>query len=121
MKKVKWLVLMVVVVALFATSGCMSLKNDIKSRGGLLGSHSGDYVVLSQSGGLIMDCWLLQNVYVESVSESDGWRFVDDSDNSIYIGGDVKVIRCEENSDLFNKYYEYHMEFESSTYREKFN
>jgi len=117
----KRVVMLVVLVMLVFTSGCMSFKNDIKSRGGFLGSHAGDYVVLSQSGGLIMDCWLLKDVYVESVSESDGWRFVDDNDNSIYIGGDVKVIRCEKRSKLFDKYHEYHMEFEPYTYRETFN
>ena len=120
--KVRKVALMVfLIIGMLSFSGCMSWKNDMKARGGFLGEHSGDYVVVSQSGGEIMDCWILDNVYVESVASSDGWRFVDEEDNTIYIGGDVKVIRLDSSSDIRDKYFEYHMEFEEYTYRQKFN
>lgn len=66
-------VLCLLCLPLFA--GCAGCQNDIAARGGLLGEYKGPYVVISQSGGEIMDCWVLQNAYVQSESGSDGWRF----------------------------------------------
>lgn len=117
----RWISLIAVVfcVSVFTIAGCASWKNDIAARGGLVGSHEGDYVVISQSGGDIMDCWVLEDVFVSSEENSDGWRFQDEDGNVIFIGGDTKVIRCKNKSELAS-YHEYHMEFESQTYREKF-
>lgn len=101
-------------------SGCAGCRNDIAARGGLVGSYTGDYIVISQSGGQIMDVWKLKNVYVQSETNSDGWRFLDDRGNSIFVGGDIKIIRVKEKG-LFDKYHEYHMEHENQTYRDKHN
>lgn len=102
-----------------AFAGCASTWNDIGARGGLIGSYEGSFVVISQSGGLVMDCWVLTDSYVESEENSDGWRFIDNDGNVVHIGGDSKVVRLDDEEDLKN-YIEYHMEEESVTYREKF-
>lgn len=67
-----------------------------------------------------MDCWILTNVYVEREKDSDGWRFLDQQGNMVFIAGDVKVIRVNDESTPA-KYHEYHYELEAQTYREKFN
>ncbi len=104
------------------SSGCQSCWNDISARGGIVGTYEGDYIAISQSGGLIMDVYKLDGVYVESEASSDGWRFRDNEDNVIRLGGDVKLIRIDNgNSQLWDRYHEYHMEFESQTYREMYN
>lgn len=118
MKKFLYLCLFMCYLPCF--TGCSGCLNDIRARGGLVGEWSGDFIVVSQSGGEIMDCWKLRDRYVQSVSESDGWRFTDNDGDLIYIGGDVKVIRCRSDGD-FDQYHEYHMEFENQSYREKFN
>lgn len=101
-------------------TGCAGCMNDIRSRGSILGSTTGDYIVISQSGGLIMDCWKLNDVYVQNEENSDGWLFTDDDGNVVRISGDCKVIRISDMDDMDN-WHEYHMESESMTYREKFN
>lgn len=121
MKKilVYWPLIVFVPLVLVTMQGCAGCRNDIASRGGLVGSYAGDYIVISQSGGLIMDCWKLTDVYVESVSGSDGWRFKKTNGDVVFIGGDAKIVRVEDKSTM-DKYHEYHMEFEDLTYREKF-
>jgi len=106
-------------LCLVPMTGCAGCRNDIKARGGLLGEYEGDYIVISQSGGLIMDCYVLKNVYVQSETNSDGWKFTDEYGNLTRIGGDTKVIRIQDAEEL-DKWHEYHMEFETMTYREKF-
>jgi len=116
MKKLLMLSMLLMVVSMVS---CANLQNQAKSDGGYFTSSTEDYIVISQSGGLIMDVWKLKDVKVSSPQSSDGWLFVDQYDNSINIGGDAKTIRrC---SGLWDKYHEYHMEFETQTYREKFN
>ncbi|MBT3298281.1 hypothetical protein HN385_05125 [archaeon] len=109
-------------VGVSQTMGCASTCNDIERRGGLVGTYTSDYVVISQSGGLIMDVYKLNDVYVESETGSDGWRFVDNKGYPTFIGGDTKTIRVDDlNRDVWGKYHEYHMEFESETYRDLYN
>lgn len=100
--------------------GCAGCYNDISASGGILGEYSGAYVVISQSGGEIMDCWKMDNVYVQNESNSDGWLFVDNDGNVIRISGDCKVIRINKRSEM-DKWHEYHMEFESETYRDLYS
>jgi len=106
--------LLILALCLFA--GCASWRNDIAADGGLLGTYAGNYVVISESGGVIMDVWVLKDVFVESEDDSDGWRFVDDGGNVVFIGGDVKVLRINDESSLLN-YHEYHRELENLDYR----
>jgi len=83
------------------------------------GGIEGDYIVISQSGGKIMDVWKLKNAMCQSSEGSDGWLFRNSAGNPVNIGGDVKVIRMVElDADLWNSYHEYHMELESAAYRE---
>ena len=110
------------VIMIMLTVGCADTWNKADAQGGLLISKKADYIVLSQSGGIIMDVWKLQDTFVSSPSGSDGWIFRSKNGNSIMVGGDAKVIRVNgSNSDLWSKYNEYHMEFETETYREKYN
>ena len=116
MKKIN---LMVLVCFMFV--GCADWSNKAKNQGGYFTSHRSDYIVISQSGGLIMDVWKLRNVFVSSPNGSDGWVFTDIDGNSITTGGDCKNIRLNGNGAIWEKYHEYHMEFESMTYTEKHN
>ena len=101
-------------------TGCASCNNEIKMKGGIIGEYAADYIVMNQSGGDTLDVWKLKNCYVEQ--HGAGWRFVDGSGNAVFLGGDVKVIRMNnENAGEWDKYHEYHWEFESQTYRQKFN
>jgi hypothetical protein len=105
----------------FLTSGCASLRNKWAANGSIFTETRGDYIAISQSGGEIMDCWILEEMFVESENRSDGWRFIDNDGNVIHVGGDAKVIRIGKgNRALMQKYNEYHMEFEDETYRQKF-
>lgn len=94
----------------------LSWRNDIAPKGSLFTEYRSDYVVISESGGVIMDVWVLEDVYVESEKGSDGWRFIDNDGNPTNIGGDAKVIRIENKSEL-SKYREYHIELETLPYR----
>lgn len=105
------------IVVLFMFVGCAKLENQIAAQGGFFGSYPADYIVRNDSGGKIMDVWVLKNVIVQSEEHSDGWLFRDNEGRPIHLGGDVKVIRCSNSSDL-EKYHEYHCEFESKSYQE---
>ncbi len=102
------------------SSGCASFRNNWAANGSLFTTTRGDYIVISQSGGLIMDVWKLTDVFVESEGDSDGWRFINEGGNVKFIGGDVNVTRVNEKG-LMDKYHEYHMEFETQSYRDKFD
>lgn len=115
----KRLGLLFALLIILPTVGCASWWNDVSARGGLIGTYRGDYVVISQSGGEVMDCWVLRDVFIESEKESDGWRFIDNNGNVTFVGGDTKVMRVDDSTTL-SKYHEYHMEFETQSYREKF-
>ena len=98
-------------------------RNKWASEGGFLasvtGGIEGDYIIISQSGGKIMDVWKLRDAMCQSPEGSDGWLFRDNQNNPINIGGDVKVIRLAKfDADVWNNYHEYHMEFEAVTYRQ---
>ena len=103
----------VLVISLLSLAGCADTCNKAKNQGGLLTSSTADYVVIKQSGGQITDVYKLNDVIVSSPEASDGWIFQDQNGNSVNMGGDVKAIRFNnKNNDLWNKYHEYHMEFE---------
>lgn len=103
----------------FSFTGCASFWNDIDAGKSMFGSYRGDYVVVNATGGVIADVWVLENVLVESEDGSDGWRFKDNDNNMIHLGGDSKVMRIDNKATL-RLYREYHMEFETQTYQEKF-
>lgn len=112
--------LLMLIVILFMLTSCASWRNQRAAKGSFLTTTEGDYIVVSQSGGEVMDVWKLESVFVEEVAGSDGWLFRDSDNNSTYIGGDAKVIRLNgDNRDqLWDCYHEYHMEFETRPYRE---
>jgi hypothetical protein len=120
----KMFTLFALLITVLTITSCSKMRNRWKSEGGFFASMAGgtmeDYVVISQSGGEIMDCWKLKNVMVQSPETSDGWLFIDADGNSVYVGGDVKIIRCMGRV-VFEDYHEYHMENESLSYRKKFS
>lgn len=118
----KHLLTLLVVIILFGFTGCAKFWDQADAQGGLFISTKAPYIVISQSGGEIMDVYKLEHAIIQSCEDSDGWLFKDQDSNPIFLGGDVKTIRLKSiNSDVWNMYHEYHMEFEVLTYREKYN
>jgi hypothetical protein len=112
-------VILSIFTILVLTNGCAGTCQRIKANGSLVGSTNGDWIVVKQSGGRITDVFLLENVMVQSEQGSDGWLFLDQNGNPTHIGGDMKAIRVTtRKSEIFAKYHEYHMEFETKTYGE---
>ena len=110
------------IIAATSLTGCARFKDSWSSRGSLIGSTKAPYIVVNESGGEIVDVYKLDNAIVQSPNGSDGWLFLDKTDSPVYIGGDVKTIRLKSTSDeRWDKYHEYHAEFESKTYRELYN
>lgn len=99
--------------------GCEGWRNSVAARGGVVGSYAGNYVVINYAGNTICDVWVLRGVYCQSEQNSDGWMFRDEQGNVVRLGGDVKVMRLERPEDLA-KWHEYHAEFETKTYQQKF-
>ena len=52
---------------------------------------------------------------VESEKDSDGWLFIDNDGNPVNVGGDAKVIRITNKSQLKN-YREFHIEIDGGIY-----
>jgi hypothetical protein len=108
-----------VVMSMF--SGCARFMNKVGSDGSLIGSTTGDWIVVKQSGGVITDVWKLENQFVQSEEGSDGWLFTDQNGNPVHVGGDMKAIRVKRNKDeIFNSYIEYHMEHDDLSYIERY-
>ena len=98
---------------------CARWQNSVDRDGSILGTTKAPYVVVKQSGGRITDVYKLEKAYIQSEDHSDGWLYTDQGSRPIHIGGDMKSIRFGSTSDtLWNKYHEYHMEFESKSYQE---
>jgi|TARA_Y100000310_G_scaffold130972_1_gene130147 hypothetical protein len=117
MKKI--ILLLVIMVTL---SGCAKTWDAADANGGLFTSSKAPYIIVNQSGGIIMDVYKLNNAVVQSPTGSDGWLVKDNDGAPIYLGGDVKTIRLKTIHDKrWKKYHEYHMEFEKKTYREVYN
>jgi len=115
-------VLLFVLSLLLLFVGCAKFWDSADARGGVLFSSKAPYIVISQSGGVIVDVYKLSNAIVQSCEGSDGWLFLDQTDHPVFLGGDVKTIRLKSvNSNVWKMYHEYHMENESLTYREKYN
>ena len=109
------------VVGIALLSSCARLTNRIKSDGQLIGSTKASWVVVKQSGGVITDVWKLDEEFVQSEPNSDGWLFVDKRNNPVHVGGDMKAVRLNHDAqDVLNSYIEYHMEFDSLTYQQRY-
>jgi hypothetical protein len=108
-------------VMMLAFSSCASTCQRMKANGAVVGSISGDWIVIKQSGGKITDVFKLENIMVQSEGQSDGWLFIDRDGNPVHIGGDMKAIRVTNNKKaVFDSYIEYHMEHDSLTYQDKY-
>jgi hypothetical protein len=84
------------------------------------GSINSDWIVIKQSSGRITDIYLLEDTRVKLEQNRDSWLFVDQDGNLVHINNSMKAIKVEPHnkSKMFNKYHEYHMEFETKTYEE---
>jgi hypothetical protein len=112
--------LMAIFAVVVMMSGCAGTCQRMKANGSLVGTTTGDWVVIKQSGGHITDVYLLDNVFVQSEQGSDGWLFIDQDGNPVHIGGDMKAIRVTTNKQqIFANYVEYHSEHDNMTYHEK--
>jgi len=111
---------LILIITILLSVGCADTWNKADNRGGLFFSKTSDYIIVNQSGGKIMDVYKLKDVFISSPEDSDGWIFKDNYGNSINLGGDVKLIRINNSSELWEKYHEYHFEFENQTYQEMY-
>lgn len=115
----KFVILFAVIASLFLTS-CASFWNKVDSDGSLVGNTKGSWIVVKQSGGIITDVWKLEDCFVQSEENSDGWLFVNQDGDPTHVGGDMKAIRVKTNErEKFDKYFEYHMEFDTLTYTQR--
>lgn len=120
MKK-KILLLGILGVMAFSLTGCMAgWGNEKAVNGGYFTSDKGDYVVLNESGGQIMDCWILYDSYVKQNDSTDGFSLVDKNGNGILVQGDSKIIRMNNRIDEL-KYMEYHKEKDLMSYEDFYN
>jgi hypothetical protein len=122
MKKYFGIVVLLLSVAVTVlTSGCAQTCQRIKADGSVIGTVSGPWVVIKQSGGVITDVYKLDDALVKSEQGSDGWLFLDQDGNPVHIGGDMKAVRCNnDKAAVFDKYVEYHMDIDLCTYAEKY-
>jgi hypothetical protein len=119
-KSVGILILLISSVVILFSSGCAQTCQRIKANGSIVGTISGPWVVEKMSGGVITDVYILENALVKSEEGSDGWLFLDQNENPIHLGGDMKAIRCSNNKQaVFDQYVEYHMDLDLCTYAEK--
>lgn len=118
----KLLGILVLISMIILMDSCAGACQRIKANGSLIGSTNGNWIVVKESGGIITDVYKLENVMVQSEPTSDGWLFLDQNGNPVNIGGDMKAIRVVSNkSQMFDDYVEYHIEFESISYQEKWS
>ncbi len=54
---------------------------------------SGNWLVVDNSGGETLRHWILEDSYVASSDQSDGWKFHDAEGNLCYVSGDAFVMR----------------------------
>ena len=107
------------ILASLSLTGCFaSFGNDKAVNGGYFSDENGDYVILNESGGKIMDCWILRNTYVDSEHASDGLRFADKDGNGVKVQGDAKVKRFNSGQIDTKTYVEYHIEDQGASYEE---
>jgi hypothetical protein len=119
MKSKIFRVLMLLVITV-SMAGCAGTCQRMKANGSVIGTTTGDWIVIKQSGGITTDVYLLNNIFVQSEQGSDGWLFIDGNQNPVHIGGDMKAIRVINNKEkIFNSYFEYHTEWDTCTYKER--
>jgi len=66
-------------------------------------ASGGNWLVIDNSGGETLRHWLLEDIFVQSSSQSDGWEFYDECGNLCYVSGDAFVMRI--NTDLDEQIY----------------
>lgn len=56
---------------------------------------TGNWLVIDNSGGKTLRHWILEDSYVGSSDQSDGWKFESDIDGLSYVSGDAYVGRIK--------------------------
>ena len=111
-----------ILIIILSLTSCAKFWDSAEANGGVFTSSKSPYVIINQSGGEVMDIYKLKDAIVQSPSGSDGWLFLDNEGNPVYLGGDVKTIRLKSMNDpIWNSYHEYHTEFNSKTYDDLYN
>jgi len=69
-------------------------------------SRTGNWLIIDNSGGVTLRHWVLEQGYVESSDQSDGWQFFDGRGNGpCYVSGDAYVMKINEPLAEFMKDY----------------
>ena len=69
-------------------------------------ANTGNWLVIDNSGGKTLRHWILEDSYVQSSDDSDGWKFYDSKGNGpIYVSGDAFVMRINEPLEAFRLNY----------------
>ena len=60
----------------------------------IAGSKNANWLVIDNSGGETLRHWVIEDGYVESSSQSDGWQFYDQN-GLCYVSGDAYVMKID--------------------------
>ncbi len=106
-----------ILISTLTLGGCF--KNTSKEHTNNINNNHERYIIVKENGGKITDVYKLDNAKSVSIYTT-GAYFIDQDLNRINILGDTKIIReaAYNNTELWNKYVEYHMEFEKKSYQE---
>ena len=102
-------------------NSCADKTLEWEAQGGILATE-GTYIVIQYTDtNDITDCYILKNSFIKPIYHI-GWLFEDNKGNHIMVSGTFKIIRViEENeTEMLQKYHNYHREFEKLSYQEKF-
>jgi len=113
-----------IVLATTLTTGCAKKDNNSIQRNPYSTesdtsteiSGSKGYIILRQSGGVITDVYKISYDDLRSIGSNYVVITTGDKRQRSDINGDMKVISTTIDSDLWNKYVNYHMEFEKKSY-----
>ena len=111
--------LLITLLSLLTLSGCAKFWDSASAKGGVFISEKAPYIIVNSSGGVIQDVYLLDNSIIQSPKGSDGWLFLDNLGQPVYLGGDVKTIRLtKSNKDrMFSQYTEFHILLDGLNYK----
>lgn len=62
----------------------------------IVGTKTGTWIVIDNSGGKTMRHWILLNNYVKACDQTDGWEFFAESCSPCKVGGDAFVGKITE-------------------------
>lgn len=93
------------IAAIIFGLGLTTASGQLKVKKLFASTTSSQWLIVDASGGKIMRHWILENGFVESVTDSDGWQFYDGEGNLCYVGGDSFIMKINIPLDSFRKDY----------------